>query len=233
MTTFVLVHGSFVGGWSWLPTATTLRQAGHSVYAPSQEGCGERKGALRAGLSVSAAATELAELMFCEDLRDVVLVATSTGGLIAQKLATLARDRITHLVLLDALMPMPGESIRDIALRPDSPPFKMNEFSREPTREDMETGLFAEFRGELKEWVIQRSTPHPLGLSDAQPGELDEFWKQQWPATVIRCTNSPNPPEQHQRRTAETLNARYVELEAGHYPALTHPEQTARLLQEV
>ncbi|MFT5447043.1 MAG: pimeloyl-ACP methyl ester carboxylesterase [Gammaproteobacteria bacterium] len=232
MTTFVLVHGSFTGGWIWQPTLNALRQAGHSVYAPSQEGCGERKGALREGLSVTAAASELAELMFYEDLRDVVLVGTSTGGLIVEKLATLASDRIKHIVLLDALVPMPGESIRNIVQRPNAPPFKMNELSREPTREDMINGLFAEITGELQEWVMQRSTPHPLGLSDAQPGELDEFWKQQWPVTVIRCTNSPNPPESHQRRTAETLKARFVELEAGHYPMLTHPEQTAKLLQE-
>jgi pimeloyl-ACP methyl ester carboxylesterase len=47
---------------------------------------------------------------------------------------------------------------------------------------------------------------------------------------VIRCTASPNPPESHQRRTAEKLKAKYLELDAGHYPMLTHPEETARLL---
>lgn len=32
MATFVLIHGSFVGGWIWQPTVNVLRQAGHSVY---------------------------------------------------------------------------------------------------------------------------------------------------------------------------------------------------------
>ena len=32
-------------------------------------------------------------------------------------------------------------------------------------------------------------------------------------------------------RTAERLNAEWVVMEAGHYPMLTHPEETARLLQ--
>src|SRR5246127_1969192 len=43
MATYVLVHGSNQGGWIWQPTANRLRAAGHQVYAPSLDGCGERK----------------------------------------------------------------------------------------------------------------------------------------------------------------------------------------------
>jgi pimeloyl-ACP methyl ester carboxylesterase len=232
MATYVLVHGSFVGGWIWQPTVKLLRAAGHTVHAPSSDGCAERKGALRAGLTVTAAAQELADLLFYEDLKDVVLVGTSTGGLILEKLATLARDRLQRLVFLDALVPMPGESIKNIVQpRPGAAPYQFTEFSRAPTRDALENGLFVELKGAVKTWALDRSTPHPLGLSDARPGELDEFWKQSWKATVIRCTASPNPPESHQRRTAEKLKAKYLELGAGHYPMLTHPEETARLLQ--
>jgi pimeloyl-ACP methyl ester carboxylesterase len=91
--------------------------------------------------------------------------------------------------------------------------------------------LFGELSGELKRWALERATPHPLGLSDQQLGELDDFWEQPWDATVIYCTQSVNPPESHQRRTADRLNAEWVEMEAGHYPMLTHPKETARLLQ--
>lgn len=233
MTTYLLVHGSFVGGWIWQPTAERLRAAGHTVYAPTSDGCAERKGGLRAGLSVTGAAQELADLMFYEDLEDVVLVGTSTGGLILEALAPLARDRTGRLVFLDALVPMPGESIKDIVQqRPGQPPYTITEFTRAPSREMMENGLFAELAGTVKDRALDRATPHPLGLSDAQPGELDDFWKGRWAATVVRCTRSPNPPESHQRRTAEKLNARYLEIDAGHYPMLTDPETTARVLQE-
>jgi len=231
MTSYVLVHGSFVGGWIWQPTVKLLRAAGHTVHAPSSDGCAERKGALRAGITVTAAAQELADLMFYEDLKDVVLVGTSTGGLILEKLATLAGDRIDRLVFLDALVPMPGESIKDLDQRPNAPPYKITEFTRGQTRDEMANGLFVELKGAVKDWALDRATPHPLGLSDAQPGELDAFWKGTWKATVVRCTDSPNPPESHQRRTAEKLNARYLEIKAGHYPMLTDPKDTARVLQ--
>lgn len=233
MTTYLLVHGSFVGGWIWQPTVERLRAAGHTVYAPTSDGCAERKGGLRAGLSVANAARELADLMFYEDLKDVVLAGTSTGGLILEALAPMARDRVGRLVFLDALVPMPGESIKDIVQqRPGQPPYTITEFTRAPSREMMENGLFSELTGAAKDWALDRATPHPLGLSDAQPGELDDFWKGRWNATVVRCTRSPNPPESHQRRTAEKLNARYLEIDAGHYPMLTDAETTARMLQE-
>ena len=38
MTTFVLVHGSYQGGWIWQRVATRLRSAGHTVYAPTMDG---------------------------------------------------------------------------------------------------------------------------------------------------------------------------------------------------
>ena len=67
---------------------------------------------------------------------------------------------------------------------------------------------------------------------DTKPreAELDEFWEQQWKATVIRCQRSANPPLAHQRRTADTLGADWREMDAGHYPMLTHPQESAALI---
>ena len=94
MATFLLIHGSFQGGWIWQPTAKALRANGHTVYAPTMEGCAERVHALRAGLTITSAAKEMAELLRYEDLNDVVLVGTSSGGMIAAKTASLAKARM-------------------------------------------------------------------------------------------------------------------------------------------
>ena len=51
MATYVLVHGSNQGGWIWQPVANLLRAAGHQVYAPSLDGCGERKSQMRPGIN--------------------------------------------------------------------------------------------------------------------------------------------------------------------------------------
>jgi len=63
MTNFVLVHGSFQGGWIWQPVAKRLRALGHVVYTPTLQGCGERKHQIGPGITVTTQATELAELI--------------------------------------------------------------------------------------------------------------------------------------------------------------------------
>ena len=62
------------------------------------------------------------------------------------------------------------------------------------------------------------------------PVRLPQFWQQRWQASVIWCRQSVNPPEVHQRRTAAALGAAWHELETGHYPMLTRPEDLARLI---
>ena len=47
----------------------------------------------------------------------------------------------------------------------------------------------------------------------------------------IRCRQAANPPESHQRRTAERLKAVWHELDTGHYPMLSEPDALTRLLQ--
>ncbi|MGQ4808546.1 hypothetical protein NKDENANG_01929 [Candidatus Entotheonellaceae bacterium PAL068K] len=61
--------------------------------------------------------------------------------------------------------------------------------------------------------------------------QLDNFWAQAWPATVLYCRTSVKPPEAHPRCTAERLNATWPELDAGHYSMLSHTAELPRLLQ--
>ena len=43
---------------------------------------------------------------------------------------------------------------------------------------------------------------------------------------------SPNPGEPHQRRSAELLRAKWRELETGHLPFLSTPEELTAMLLE-
>src|ERR1700746_2812182 len=117
MTTFVLIHGAYQGGWIWQATAARPWAAGHLVYAPSLDGCAERRHSLRPGITTATHATEIAELMFYEDLRDVVLAGTSSGGMGCCRPAERARERIPRLVFVDALALLDGERIGEIVNR--------------------------------------------------------------------------------------------------------------------
>ena len=114
MAAIVLLHGAYQGGWIWQRVAPHLRAAGHTVYAPTLDGCGERKHLLRPGIDTESQAAEVAEMLFYEDLRDVVLVGTSCGGMIACRVAEVARERIGRVVLADALALMKQHGISGI-----------------------------------------------------------------------------------------------------------------------
>ena len=226
MTTFVLVHGAYQGGWIWQHVANRMRAAGHQVYAPSLDGCGERKGTVRAGITTETHADEVAQLLFYEDLKNVVLVGTSSGGMVVCRVAELMRDRVDRLAFVDALMLFGGEKIRDIVTRSTS---VMGELTASPSRDDAANRMFADLDPASRAWALERYTPHPIAIYD-QPVKLDSFWTQSWNAIVIWCRRAPNPGEAHQRRAAERLNATWAELDTGHYPMLSMPEELTKIL---
>jgi pimeloyl-ACP methyl ester carboxylesterase len=227
MATYVLIHGAYQGGWIWKPVATRLRAAGHLVFAPTLDGCGERGHFVRAGITVGTHAREIAQLLFYEDLRDVVLVGTSAGGMVICKAAELARERLARLVFVDALALLPGERVDDIVTRLG--PRETTAIATGPTRADAEKRLFSDLDADTRAWALARYSLHPIAAADG-PMEPTSFWEQAWPTTVIRCRRSVNPPEAHQRRTAERLKATWHELDTGHYPMLSQPDALTRLL---
>jgi pimeloyl-ACP methyl ester carboxylesterase len=227
MATYVLVHGAYQGGWIWKPVATRLRAAGHLVHVPTLDGCGERAHTIRPGITVTTHAREVAGLLFYEDLSDVILAGTSSGGMVIQKAAELARDRIARVAFVDALALVPGEKVDNIVKR--SAPNEVTAISTGPTKADAESRLFRDLDPALRAWALARVTPHPIAALEA-PMEPTAFWDQSWKATVIRCRQAVNPPEAHQRRTAERLKAAWHELDTGHYPMLSAPEELTRLL---
>jgi pimeloyl-ACP methyl ester carboxylesterase len=227
MATFVLVHGSYQGGWIWQRVADRLRAGGHQVYAPSLDGCGERKGTVRPGITTESQADEVAQLLFYEDLKDVVLVGTSSGGMVVCRVAELMRERVGRIALVDALALLPGEKIGDIVTR--SAATEVTELTRGPSPEDAATRLFADLDPATRAWALARYTAHPIGIY-TDGVKLDSFWSQPWKASVIWCRRAPNPGEAHQRRAAERLKASWAELDTGHYPMLSMPEELTRLL---
>ena len=214
----MLIHGAYQGGWIWKPVATQLRAAGHIVFAPSLDGCGERAGQLRAGITTETQAEELASFLEYEDLRDVVLVGTSVGGMVTTKVAELQRERISRLVLIDALALLHGERISDVL----TPVATITTSTAVGVSPEARSKLLGELEPERAAWAAGRFGLHPIGVF-TEPMVLDRFWDQTWDAAVIFCRRAHNPGEAHQRRCAEKLNASWYELDTGHYPMLSDP----------
>lgn len=226
MSTYVLLHGAYLGGWVYNRVTPHLRAAGHTVFTPTLDGCAERHHALRPGIDTESQAAEVAEMLFFEDLQDVVLFGTSTGGMVACRVAEIARERIGRIVLADALLLFDGECVSDQF----KPPANIaTDLGVCPSPEDAANRMFASLSGETKKWALARYRPHPIAAMQARV-KLDNFWQQRWNASVIWCKQSANPPVSHLRRAADTLKASWHELDTGHYPMLTEPEKLAQLM---
>lgn len=112
MATYVLVHGSWHGGWCWAPVVARLAERGHVALAPTMPGHGV--GAERAGVTNEDCADALVELIEGRDLRDVILVGHSWGGTVLSAAAPRIIDRIERLVYWNAFVLEPGESELDV-----------------------------------------------------------------------------------------------------------------------
>lgn len=226
MATYVLVHGSWQGGWIWKSVAAKLQAAGHLVYRPTLDGCAERSHTLRHGITLDTHGKEIADLLFFEDLTDVILVGTSAGGIVVARAAEMAADRIRRLVFIDALCPMPGESVPIINGRPPSDPSDPGT-GLQP--EEAARRAFTDLEGPLRDWAVARYTRQPRSPTE-DPVDLKEFWSRKWQVDVLRCARSNAPPAAHQQRTAEKLGGTYQELDAGHYPMLSHVDDVVSYL---
>lgn len=228
MTNFVLIHGAYQGGWIWNRITARLRSAGHTVFAPTLDGCGERKGALRAGITTETHGEEIAQLLYYEDLKDVVLVGTSSGGMVMASAAERARERVARVVFADALALYNGEKIIDIVQRPAS---INTELARGPSKEDAMGRLFVDLDPATRLWAAERMALHPVACF-TQPVRLEKFWDLPWKASVLYCSQAPNPGEAHIRRSCDKLKGRWHVIDTGHYPMLSTPDVLTRFILE-
>ena len=113
MTTFVLVHGAWHGGWCYKRVARLLRQAGHEVYAPTLTGLGERAHLMSRTIDLGTHVQDIVGVIRCEELSDVVLCGHSYGGMVITGVAEQVATKIRSLVYLDAFVPENGKAVFD------------------------------------------------------------------------------------------------------------------------
>jgi pimeloyl-ACP methyl ester carboxylesterase len=224
-TTFVLVHGAWHGGWCWTKLAPLLRTAGHQVFAPTLTGLGERVHQLSADVDLGTHVQDVAALLEYEDLRDVILVGHSYGGMVIAGVAAAAAPRVAGLVYLDAFLPEDGKSVKDYAPLP-------------PTRADgwrvaspATAQQFGVTNVQDAAWVDNRLGDQPL-KTFTDPAKLLGSSLPPARQSFVQCSETPWFVEAGER--AKRMGFRYsVLLSAGHDAMITQPGELARLLAEV
>ncbi len=230
--TYVLVHGAYGGGWIWRDVAQGLREAGHRVWTPTQTGLGERSHLLSRQITVETHIQDVAAVIETEELRDVILVGHSYGGMAVTGVADRMTDRIRHIVYLDALIPENGETA--FAILPPGA-----EAARRKAADEGGGSValpvpgpeaFPIPAGPGKDWFMRRLRPHPIGTYEsvvrlARPAGAG------LPVTYVSYTNPPLASIEPSRQRARGKPGwRYVELPVPHDVEIPNPEKVVELL---
>ena len=115
MTTIVMVHGAFCGGWAFERFRAPFEAAGFAVKAPDLRGHGEGApaGAV-VGVSMTDYAADVARLC-ADEAAPPVLLGHSMGGLVAQLAARKAQIRALVLLAPSPPWGVAGSSLEEAA----------------------------------------------------------------------------------------------------------------------
>ena len=233
MATVVLVHGAWLGAHAWRWVRPLLRAAGHDVVTPCLTGLGERAHLATPATDLDTHITDVAAVLSCEDLHDVVLVGHSYGGMVITGVADRCPERIGHLVYLDAFVPREGESMLDLVPAGHRAAYEEAARTRgdgwrvpPPLPDPLPPGLPP---GE--EWSVARMVPQPLATM-TQPLHL-EHEPPDLARTYLLCTEDKETEPPSVARVRSDPAWRLVELTAGHTAHVAAPEPLARALNEV
>lgn len=234
MACFVMVHGAFDGAWCWSQLADDLSTAGHAALTPNLPGAGEDPTPLTE-VTLASAVERVVESLRSLD-GPAILVGHSMGGVVITQVAAAVPDLVSKLVYLAAFRPVDGESLLDLAHLPEGADSQFEEYLS--VTGDPPIGIFdpigarTVFYHDVPEAValsaIEKMGPQPLALFDA-PVHLGDAVLP--PAEYVICTQDRAIPPPLQRLMASRTPARVYELESGHSPYYSMPDEVLSILR--
>ena len=233
MTAFVLVHGAWAGAHGWRHVRRLLAAAGHEVFTPSLTGIGERVHLASPQVDLTTHVNDVVNQVMFEDLRDIVLVGYSYGGVVVTGAAEHIHDRIRELVFLDAFVPSDGDSAFDALGISGSNVVGLGDaWLVPPPARDYDDAVEAA-------WQRPRRVDHPVRCFTEPVRVTRPLEDRAFGLTYIKASAEPRDTpsgaafwEAGQRAKASP-RWRYEEIDSNHMVASNRPAELAQLLAEI
>jgi pimeloyl-ACP methyl ester carboxylesterase len=233
MATFLVAHGAWSAGWTWKKMRPRLRALGHDLFTPTYTGLGERGHLASPDVGLDTHVVDICAVIAMEDLRDVVLIGHSYGGMVATAVADRMTANVAQLVYLDAFVPRDGQSVFD--LQPPEVRERMQASAQEggagwrvpampPPPDTPPDDL---------EWMLPRRVAHPIKCFTDRvelTGKVDGL-----PRTYIYATRSgPGDGFRPFANRAQTEPGwQYLEIDSSHNPHVTAPDRLTELFHDI
>ena len=229
--TFLVCHGAWSAGWAWKKMHPLMAARGHRLVTLSYTGLGERAHLAGPSIDLETHIQDILNVIKYEDLRDIVLIGHSYGGMVATGVADRARDVVSQLIYIDAFVPDDGQSLLDLN---EPARVRMHVLARagdgyrvppNPTSPDTPPADL--------EWLSERRVDMPIKYFETklrlQGGRLS-LPRSYIYATRITPADTFGP---FAKRAKSEPGWRYFEIDASHSPNVTAPETLMALLEEI
>ena len=234
MSTFVLIHGAWHGGWAWEKVGAYLEKAGHTVFAPDLPSHGgDPTPTNDVTLQMYADATCTAVNAAAER---VILVGHSMGGVVISAAAEQCPGNIERLVYVAAFLPANGETLLQ-QFPADTPGAVLPNLvmaadgaSARVADDKIVPAFYHDVDGETAAWAISKLVPQ-AGAPFATPVMTSAETFGAIPKTYVECTADNAIPISVQRAMqAKWPVENVITMETSHSPFFSQPEQLAQHL---
>jgi pimeloyl-ACP methyl ester carboxylesterase len=221
-TTFVIVHGAWGGSWAFKKVDSLMTAHGHLVYRPSLTGQGERVHLASPEIDLSTHVNDVVNMILFENLKDIVLVGHSYGGMVITGVADRIPERIRKLLYLDAFLPVDGESL-----------FSSNPTNREWLKPMEKDGMLT------PPWVkpgqpLPRDVPQSV-KTFSEPLSLKNPKAKSIPGVYILTIDTGKKAEDDTFAMfgdrAKKRGYKFIELIADHNPQWSKPEELTGIFE--
>lgn len=233
MSTFVLCHGAWGGGWSWVRVAKILRDAGHDVFVPTYTGLGERTHLATPEVGLHTHIKDVRNVIKYERLEDFVLVGHSYGGMVITGVADQEWQKISRIVYLDAFLPNDGQSLNDLSGRDITPETLRNSEEkggggwRLPRPEG---SLHPDLSDSDRAWIESLTSMQPVNTFTDKLSLSGNHLKIAEKIYVLCTTVKETPFYQFADWTRSQDDWKTVDLPTHHHLLQSMPEETAAII---
>jgi pimeloyl-ACP methyl ester carboxylesterase len=207
-----------------------MRDAGHDFFTPSYTGLGERQHLASRAVNLSLHIEDIVNVLEFEDLRDVIVIGHSFGGMVATGVADRARGRVARIIYLDAFVPEDGQSIVDLlspgAVVSMTAACLAGDGWRVPARD-----MPPDTPEHERVWAAPRRVAHPIAAFE-EPLRLSGVPLP--PQAYIYCQRT-DPDDRFGPFAARARREGwpYAEIDASHNPHITAPWELYTALQSL